>query len=84
MFRFLKDDGMNKKSSAILVAGANRGQSMRNILIEAPYVTLYGFETRTGRREAVRVTRHFENAVVHSQGWGEKTEKNIPIGGMEV
>ena len=82
MFRFLKDIGMNKKSSVILVAGANRGQSMRNILIEAPYVTLHGFEIQEKeRREAARVTRHFENAIVHSAGWGEETKKNIPIGG---
>jgi FkbM family methyltransferase len=82
MFRFLTEQGQNKKSSVVLVAGANRGQSMMNILKEAPDLTLHGFEIQEKEgREAARVTQHYKNAVVHSQGWGEKKEKNIPIGG---
>eukprot|EP00940_MAST-03C_sp_MAST-3C-sp2_P001710 g1710.t1 len=82
MFRFFREQGQNKKSSVVLVAGVNRGQSMVNILKEAPDVTLHGFEIQEKeRREAKRVTRQFQNVIVHGQGWGEKKEKNILIGG---
>ena len=83
MFSFFGQHGQNHESSVILIAGANKGQSMSNILEECPLMTVHGFEIQDSEfREAIAATQEYSNAVVHNFGWGEETLSGIAIGGF--
>ena len=81
LFRLLRQCA-NKSEFTVLIAGANQGQSMVNILTECPEITLHGFEIQASERsKAVKATNKFRNAIIHSKGWSDKEDTNIKIGG---
>ena len=82
LFRHLKSRGVDSPNSVVLIAGANRGQYMVNVLRECPRLTVHGFEIQEGeRRKAIEAVRDYPGATVHGVGWGEETAREIKIGG---
>ena len=82
LFSHLKLRGLDVPSSVVLIAGANQGQSMSNILAKCPRLTVHGFEIQKGERlKALKAVRTYPGAVVHGVGWGEEAAEGIEIGG---
>jgi FkbM family methyltransferase len=82
LFGFVKELGLDRKESVVLVGGTNDGQSSMKVLTMCPSVTLIGFEIQKDHfRTATSNLEKYAHASVVNAGWDEVQAENKPIGG---
>jgi FkbM family methyltransferase len=84
LLSFIKDLGLDRKESVVLIGGVNDGQSSVNTLEECPSLSLYGFEIQIKHFENTKrkfTEKGFRSATVVNLGWSDKYAEKVPIGG---
>lgn len=71
---WLKNEGLCKASTKILVGGLNEGQFATTLLDICPSATLHGVEVQPDVFEKVKSTlARYPNAAAHNQGWSDSS-----------
>ena len=78
----IRDSGLNKVDSVVIVGGINEGQYSETFLRLCPNVTFHGFEIqRRLHDDAMELIGRFPHAKLHNIGWSDREDRGVQIGG---